>query len=250
MKSFCRLLAIAAFLPLLGFAAGAGSADGTISQARKYLGKDRDLDAVRTLHYRGCIEVASGAQKESGSFEMLLQNPYRNRTVQVLGDRRTIVGLDDMSGWVRVESVAKPELSRTEILDLPQLRNLRAQTFENLAFYRGAEKEGVKIEPRGEGTVAGRRANSVAFVHPHGIVYVRSFDVATGQLLDTEVPGGAHMREEGELTVAGIRFPKRIVSTTKSPDGAEVVVTIVFDDIKVNEAFAPDTFVVPLLGER
>lgn len=253
MKSLSRLLAAAAALALFASATaavGAADVDSTIARARKFLGKERDLDAVRTLHFRGRIEVTSAGQQESGSFELMLQSPYRSRTVQVIGDRRTIVGLDDMSGWVRVESVAKPELSRTEILDLPQLRNLRAQTFENLAFYRGTESDGVRIESRGEENIGGRRTASVAFVHPHGIIYLRSFDVTTGQLLDTEVPGGARIREEGEQIVAGIRFPKRLVSATKASDGSAVEVVIVFDDIKVNETFGPDTFAVPLLGER
>jgi len=250
MITLRRCVGLVALLPLLAVAVAAADAGSVVTQARKYLGKDRDLDEVRTLHYRGRVEVAAGGKTESGSFEMLLQKPLQNLTIQVIGDRRTTIGLDDMSGWVRVESVAKPALCRTEVLDLPQLRNLRAQTLENLLFFRGMDKSGVKVEFRGESVVDGRHVSTLAFAHPHGIVYSRSFDSATGQLLVTEVPGGVRMREEGDQLVSGIRFPKRLVSTNKNPDGSEAEVSIYFDEIKVNETFAPDAFAVPLLGNQ
>ena len=249
MKPFRRLLVLAAALSLFAIPAGAASADDVVAQARRYIGKDRDIDAVRTLHYRGRIEI-SGANKETGTFEMLLEKPNQQKTVQVIGDRRTTVGLDDTVAWNRVESVSKPALSRTGIMDIPQMRLMRASSIENLCFFRGTAKEGIRVEHRGETASDGRATVRLAFVHPDGIVFVRTFESATGRLLHTEGPGGGLIREEGEQTVAGLRFPQRLVSTSKADDGSESTVTIFFDEIKVNETFPADTFSVPLPGVK
>lgn len=245
MLSLRRILALFALVSVLLPLAHAAAADAVIDQARRYVGKDRDLDGVRSLHYRCRLEV-SGAMEASGTLEILLQKPCLQKTIRVIGDRREIVGLDDTEAWMRVESVAKPALSRTDVLPVAQLRLLRANALENLAFYRGLEKFGGSVELRGETTHEGRAATKVAFLHPGGIVFLRTFDKADGRLLVTEGPGGELIREEGEKLVGGIRFPERLVSTGKTQDGAPVVVSIVFEEIVVNAPVAADAFALPM----
>lgn len=249
MTRIRRLITLALVLPLAAFAAQAADLDSVIARARSYVGKERDLDAVRSLRYEGRIEI-KGAKEASGTLVMLLEKPGSQLTTRVLGDQREIVGYDGMEGWMRVESVSKPALSRTDMLPLAQLRMLRANVVENLGFYRGMEKVGARLESRGDTTLEGQAAVKVAFIHPGNIVFVRTFARDDGRLLLTEGPGGETIREEGEMEVAGLRFPQRLVSTGKTADGSEVVITITFDAIKVNETFASGTFSVPMPGSK
>ncbi len=249
MPCFRRFFAFAAILLLSATIAQAAPVDDTIAQARRYLGKERDLEAVRTLHYRGTIAV-TGRTQASGTLEMLLQKPNLQKTIRILGDQRETVGLDDTEAWVRVDSISKPALTRTDMLSLPQIRLLRASAIENLAFYRGLEAFGGRTELRGEVTFEGHAAVRVAFIHSGDVTFLRTFDKATGRLLVTEGPNGEQIREEGELTAGNLRFPQRLVSSAKTPDGAELVVTIVFEAVNVNETFPAGTFALPMPGKK
>ncbi|MBK8478993.1 MAG: hypothetical protein IPL39_22720 [Opitutaceae bacterium] len=247
------LLPLFAVLPLLALGAQP-SAEEVIAKARSYVGKERDLDGIRSLHYRGRLEVrdAAGAlvDSASGTIEMFLQRPGQQKIVSVVGPLRDTMGLDEFTGWQRVEQLAQPAQGRTTILPLAQLRRTQASAFENLSFFRGIEKRGGRIELRGETTVDGRAALAVAFIHPGNIVYLRSFDKETGRLLLTEGEGGEQMREEGEVVVAGIRFPRRLTSTRRNAEGHAYSVTLFFDEVRVNEVFPADTFAVPMVVSR
>lgn len=249
MTRLQRLVTLALFVPVMALVAHAADLDAVISKARRFVGSERDLGAVRTLSYRGAISV-DGGEQASGTIEMLLAKPCAQLTVRVIGDRKETVGYDGNEGWVRLESVSKPALSKIDIIPLKQLKMLRANVLENLAFYRGLEKQGVKIELRAETTFEGREAVRVAFTHPGDITFIRIFDKEDGRLLLTEGPNGENIREEGETVVAGLRFPKRLVSTSRLPDGGEMTVTIDFSDIQVNESLEPEVFAVPMPGAR
>ncbi len=244
-----RPVALIVLLGLLVPAVRAGELEDVLARARRCVGQERDLDAVQTLYYRCRIEVGGKAEAK-GTLEIILQKPGRQKTVRVLGDRREIVGLDDTEAWMRVESLSKPKLSRTDILPLAQMRLLRANALENLWFYSGIERFGGRVEFRGTTTFEGRPAVRVAFIHSEEIVFVRTFDQADGRLLVTEGPGGELIREQGEQSVAGLRFPERLLSTGKMPDGSPVEITIIFDEILVNGPVAADSFALPLPGMR
>ena len=240
-------------LPLLAHGAPA-SVEDVIAKARSYLGKERDLEGIRSIHYRGRIEVRDSAgvlqENGSGTIEMILQKPLQQKVVRVAGPLRHSDGLDDFTGWQRSEPSAEPEKGRTTILALPKLRRLQASAFENLSFFRGLDKRGGRVEWRGEATVDGRPAVNLAFIHPGDVVFLRSFDRETGRLLQTEGDGGEQMREEEEVLVQGIRFPKRLVSSRANAEGQTFTVTLFFDEITLNEAFPPETFAVPMLAPR
>ena len=244
------LLSIVLVLPWLAFGAQP-SVEEVIGKARSFVGAERDLDGVRSLHYRGRIEVRDAAgvlqAKSSGSIELILQKPAQQKVVRVVGELRDIVGLDDLTGWRRLEQVADPAKGRTTVVPLAQLRRIQASTFENLAFYRGLERRGGRVELRGESTVDGRPVVRVAFIHPGNIVFLRSFDAETGRLLVTETEEGERMVESGELAVQGIRFPRRLVTSGKSADGSTLLITIIFDEITVNETFPADLFAMPMV---
>jgi hypothetical protein len=246
----CLLLPLVLLFPVLAFGAQP-SVDEVIVKARSHVGTERDLDGVRSLHYRGRIEVRDAAgvlqDKSSGTIELILQKPAQQKVVRVVGELRDIVGLDDLTGWRRLDQVADPAKGRTTVVPLAQLRRIQASTFENLAFYRGLERRGGRVELRGESTVDGRPVVRVAFIHPGDIVFLRSFDAETGRLLLTEAEDGERMVESGELVVQGIRFPQRLVTSGKGADGSTLSIAIIFDEITVNETFPADLFAVPML---
>ena len=72
------LLSIVLVLPWLAFGAQP-SVEEVIGKARSFVGAERDLDGVRSLHYRGRIEVRDAAgvlqAESSGSIELILQKP-------------------------------------------------------------------------------------------------------------------------------------------------------------------------------
>lgn len=249
MTALRRLLMLTLLFPVFALAVQAADLEGVITKARRFVGKERDLEAVRTLTYRGTIEIA-GATTVSGTLELCLMKPDCQLSVRVLGDRRDTDGYDGNEGWVKTESVSKPALSTIDIISLKQLKRLRANVIENLWFYRGLEQFGGRVELRGETNFDGHEAVRVAFIHPGDFVFVRVFGKADGRLLATEGPEGELIREEGEMEVAGLRFPKRLRSTGKMADGAEVTVTIDFTEIKVNEPMTRAMFAVPVPGMR
>jgi hypothetical protein len=74
----------------------------------------------------------------------------------------------------------------------------------------------------------------VDFTHGPGIVFERYFDRDTGRLVLT-VRGGRDDPRERRDPVDGVRFPKKIVSTTKTATGKDLVSTVTFDSIVLNE---------------
>jgi hypothetical protein len=57
----------------------------------------------------------------------------------------------------------------------------------------------------------------------------------------TRTDDGSELREEGSVTVDGIRFPKELVTVSAGETGR-----VVFDEIKVNEEMSADMFQVPM----
>ena len=128
-----------------------------------------------------------------------------------------------------------------------QVKNLRADTWYNLNFYRGIEQIGGTITDEGPATIDGVACEKVVFYHSPAIVYTRYFDLATGRLVFTQTRSGSRIRESGELVVNGIRFPKAIVTSETTAKGRVVSSTYTFDEIVLNRVFPPELFAVPLL---
>jgi hypothetical protein len=99
-------------------------------------------------------------------------------------------------------------------------------------------------------TISGVLCDKLAFTHAPNIVFFRFFDQKTGKLVMSETESGSQIREEGEINVAGIRFPKSITTVSKTPAGKTQTMTITFDEIKVNEAFPDTVFAIPGLGRK
>jgi hypothetical protein len=255
MKAALRVLCTA--LSLLAWSAGLAapaSVADTLAKARNYLGGDKALDAISSLRYVGRMELRDPSvtppKLESGTIELVFQKPGQQRLTQVVDQTKDIIGLSGDEAWRRREELNNPVKAQVAIMNLRTLRRIQAEAYENLSFYRGAEAHGARVELRGETGFEGREAVQIAFIYPGNVVFVRTFDKKTGALLLTETYDGSKVREEGEIIVEGVRFPRRLISTAKNPSGVEVTHTLVFDQIVVNEKFDPSVFSVQLPGAK
>ncbi len=240
-------------LPILLVAASsAARADyPLLAKAREFLGGEAVLARVEALRFIGELEVVEQVSTSAAParLEILFQKPDRQRITATSEARTEVTALDGYDAWSRVSDPKDPTRWQVTLLGPDQIRRLRANTFENLSFYGGAESQGARVEDRGVVTVDGVVCRQFAFIHGADIVFIRSFDLATGRLVLTETDAGAEIREEGELLAGGIRFPKRIVTTSPLPEGGVRTLRITFTEITVNPAIPADTFAVPQLTD-
>ena len=225
-------------------------AEAVIAKARAYLGGDAVLESVKSIHFFGSIEMtetpAGATNPGKSSIEIIFQKPCHHRLVVSSEKSVDITGLDDYFAWRRVEP-ADGTRPRSSALGKEQTKRLRANTWENLNFYRGVEQRGGTIIDRGETEIDGIKCRQLVFAYGSGIEFARYFDVATGRLVLTETMPVGSIREEGEIIVAGVRFPQKLVATgTAGTDGKTRVITITFDRIALNETFPASTFEQPL----
>ncbi|MEO6995541.1 MAG: hypothetical protein ABI273_18195 [Lacunisphaera sp.] len=231
----------------------ANSADEVIAKARAYLGPEGALNSVRSIHFTGALEIMVPEAKDEASgaatgtslkrlpMEILFQKPYEQMMIVNRDATTDTMVLDDYDGWSRIADRKDPKKWRLTLLDTEQIKQLRANTWENLNFFAGLEHEGGTVQLGADTTIDGIVCAKVSFIHSDHIVFHRYFDKGTGRLVKTETANGGEIREEGELKVEGIRFPRKIVN--KGPNGQ--VTTIIFDQIVLNESFPPSRFAVP-----
>ena len=219
-----------------------------LAKARAYLGPEAALNAVKSVHYSGTMATpnpADPAKPALTAIDIIFQAPYRQRTVRTTDSLVDTTALDTYDGWHRVQDPKNPGQWRMQLLPTDQIKLQRAIVLENLAFYRGMEREGCQVLDQGSTTVGGVPCRKIAFIHAANITFFRYFDEASGRLILTETEGGSTIREQGEIMAGGIRFPRVIVNSTTTADGREQTITITFDTITVNEKFPDSTFAIP-----
>ncbi|MGC4074518.1 MAG: hypothetical protein QM760_18870 [Nibricoccus sp.] len=223
-----------------------------LSKARAYLGGDAALDAINSVHFFGSIEMtetpAGPANSGRSNIEIIFQKPCQHRLVVSSEKSVDITGLDNYFGWRRVEPAGGARVQNIP-MGKDQTKRLRANTWENLYFWRDVEQHGGEIIDKGETVLDGVKCRKLVVSYGPGIEYVRYFDTATGHLVLTETLPVGRIREEGEIVVAGVRFPQKLIATSMpATDGKTRVITITFDRIAVNETFPASTFELPLLS--
>lgn len=247
-SSFQRLFlpaAAALFIAVSSF----GADPAILAKARAYVGNEAALDALKSVHYTGTLvasEPSDPTKQTRAAMEIIFQKPDQQR-VQATSDKVIdVTALDGYDGWQRTQDAADPSKWQQTLLGSEQIKRLRANTWQNLAFYRGIERAGGRVEDKGPATIDGVACQKIEFTHFGSVVFTRYFEVATGRLVFTETDGGnSTMRESGEIRVDGLRFPKTIVQTTKLPSGGARTTTITFDKITINETFPATMFRVP-----
>lgn len=235
--------ALAVSVVLFVLPAAADSTDKWIARARAYLGSENALNAVTSIHFTGTLEAPGDVKLPA---EIIFQKPYRQRITYTGPKVVEITALDGYDAWLKRVNAENPVQWQVRLLDAAQVKRLRANTLENLSFYSTREMKGSTIEFLGEVTVDGVACVKISFTHSGGVAFVRYFEKATGRLVKTETENGTEIREEGEVVVKGVRFPKRVVN--KAPNGD--ITSITFDKVAVNENFPADTFAVPSLQPR
>jgi len=257
--SFPALTRVLVVAVALGAAAAAGRAQTAaqiIAKARSYLGGDAALDAIRSVHFVGTMEAqeftADGPKPARYRIEIIFQKPYEQLITKTSATTIESTGLDDLEAWQRIQDVTDRSSWRLILLATDLVKKLRANTWENLNFFQGIEQRGGHVEVLGPATIDGVPAIKVAFIHEPGIVFNRFFDLASGKLLLTETDQGGRIKEEGQIMVAGVRFPQKVTTISKitDPKGkvVENPVVVSFDRITVNEVFPESLFEVPTLS--
>ena len=251
ISSFARRIAFCA--APFALAAALHAEPAIIAKARAFLGAEAMLDGVKSVHYVGTLVTADPAdatKQTRAAVEIVFQKPGQQR-INITYDKATEqTALDSYDAWQRQQDSSDANKWRQTLLSADQIKRLRANTLENLTFFRGLVRQGGKIEEQGTATIDGITCQKIAFIHAPNIVFTRYFDVATGRLMLTETEAGGAIREQGETVVSGVRFPKTIVTVTKTPTGQSQTVTITFDKITVNETFPAAFFAVPALSAR
>lgn len=250
--SFWRMMA--GLFAALVFSSAAGAAEpAIIAKARAHLGSEGALDGVKTVHFLGTLATLDPAdpQKEvRAKMEIIFQKPDQQRIVATTEKSTEVTALDGYDAWQRLTDGADPTKWRQTLLGGDQIKRLRANTWENLSFYRGLERRGGQIEDQGDANVEGVACRKIAFIHSPTIVFYRFFEAATGRLVHTMTESGGTIREQGEIVVKGIRFPKSIVTETKTAAGKMQTVTIHFEKVMVNETLPSSLFALPPLSAR
>jgi len=249
MNRITRICFAAATALVLAVAARAEPA--IINRARAYIGPDATLANLRSIHYVGQLTTRDSSMPAGPvSIEIIFQKPDQQRIVATSSNGIEMTGLNGYEAWQRVQDPNDSSAWRLTLLGKEQIKRLRANTWENLAFFRGLERLGGRIEDQGPATVEGVKTQKIAFIHEPEIVFYRYFDLATGRLVRTETESGGVIREEGEMMVDGVRFPKKLITSSKNSEGKEVTVSIEFDTITLNEKFPDDLFAVPALSSK
>jgi hypothetical protein len=227
-------------------------ADAWVAKARAALGGEKALTGICAVRFSGTVETIQKIPSKDDPTKMVetpirlaidisFQKPYRQRIVLRSDKTVETTALDDYIGWIRRAEIGRENQAQLTLLESSQIKRLRAKTWDELSFYRGIEARGGRMDYQGEADVDGKTCVVLAFVHAPTIIFTRYFDKTTGLLLKTVTENGGEIREEGEIIVAGIRYPKVLIN--KSPDGQ--VATITFDRIKVNEPLPDAEFDVP-----
>lgn len=248
MKSSVLRSVCAGLLALVAVTVMSAAEPAIIAKARAYLGSESALNAVNSLHFYGTLEL--GAEVETSEpikVEILFERPYRQRSV-ITSERGTeITVLDGYDAWQRVTPAGDDSRWNLAVLQAQQIKNLRANVWENLSFFRGLESAGGRIDDLGTATVDGQSCRKLAFVHDPEIIFYRYFNEQTGRLVLTETLRGESIRESGSMEVAGIKFPKVLTTVSTRPDGSAQTITIQFDRVVVNQPAPAGSFEVPLL---
>ena len=242
------LLRFSACFPFVLVAAVYAAEPPIIAKARAFVGSESALNSVKSIHYTGTLittDPADASKQTRTAVEIIFQRPEQQRIKATSDKVIEITSLDGYEGWQRVQDAADATKWRQTLLGTEQIKRLRANTWENLAYWRGLEKIGGKFEEQGSKTIDGVTCQKIAFIHAPNIIFYRYFEVATGRLVFTETESGGSIREQGEMIVNGIRFPRSITTVSKNAKGDSIPVTINFDKITLNETFPPSLFAVP-----
>jgi len=223
-----------------------------IAKARAYLGSETALAQVTSLRYAGMLVLddAGATANPQGpvKVEIIFTKPSRQRSVITADNRIETTVLDGYEGWQKVQDPSDNSKWQLSLLQADQIRSLRANVAENLAFFRNAGDPKCTVEDQGAAMIDGVACRKIAFIYAPQIAFYRYFDTVTGRLVMTETQQGESIREQGVIIAGGVKFPRTLVTTLNRPDGGAQRITINFEQVTVNEVFPDSLFAMPSLG--
>jgi acetaldehyde dehydrogenase (acetylating) len=252
ISSSFRFLSVAGTALVLTLATHAQEL-GILTKARGRIGAEAAIHGVKSIHYVGTLvttDPADPTKQQRAAIDIIFQKNDQQRISATSDKLVETTALDGYEAWQRKQDAADPSKWQVTLLGREQVKRLRANTFETLAFFRGLETRGGRIEDQGPATIDGVACQKVAFDHGSNIIFTRYFDLATGRLVFTETEAGNTLREQGEIIEAGLRFPKTLITTTKNAAGKLQTVTINVEKVTVNETFPASLFRVPALSTK
>ncbi len=217
------------------------SSDQVIANARKYLGAEEKLENIRTIQYQGVFESPLGGG--SGYISIYLRKPLMQRMEVANGSITETTAINDFEGWKRRVDNNAPDDWAFVILNLAELKSMRANTWENLNFFTGIERLKGRVINKGRTRKDSRNAYLLIFEYDEEIYYERYFDAETGELISTINKKGVEIKEVGEIMVDGIRFPEKVITLVNG----EIANVVTFMDIYLNEELGESFFDIPSL---
>lgn len=224
-----------------------------IAKARARVGSEAAINGVKSVHYVGTlvtVDPTDPTKQTRAAIDIIFQKNDQQRILVTSDKTIEVTALDSYEAWQRKQDAADATKWQQTLFKPEQVKLLRANTWETLSFFRGLETRGGRIEDLGPATIEGVACQKVAFIHSPSIVFYRYFDLATGRLVFTETESGGTLREQGEIVVDGLKFPKSFVTTTKIGKDQVQSVTINIEKVTVNEVFPSSLFAVPSLSAR
>jgi hypothetical protein len=253
---FPLVLALAALVSVASLRADA-ALDAIITKARASIGSEDALNRITSLHFEGTIEGTERVPDPAKpgqtvdrpvrlAIDIVFQKPMQQRQTLRSDKVERTTALDDYDGWEKITDRTGANQPRLVLMDANGIKRLRATTWDNLGFFRGYEKHGGSAQLLGDATVDGKLCDKVAFTYSGGITFTRYFDKSNGRLVKSELGNGLEIREEGEIVVDGVRFPRRLVQ--RAPGAADTIVT--FEKVTVNAGLPASEFAMPSMMIR
>jgi hypothetical protein len=245
------VLAVAVLLAAL-IPASAQTAEQWIARARARLGSESALQGMTSVRFLGTLEIAEKVPSEtdkavlvdrtaSRTMDIIFQKPLRQRITLTSPELVEVIALDEYDAWQKRTNPKNPTQWQLTLLDAAQTKRLRAQAWDNLNYFRGIEKLQGSVRLDGDATVDGLTCVKLVFTYYDSMVLTRYYDKATARLVKTETESGVEIREEGEMFVDGIRFPRKVINREKTGR----TVTMNFEKIVLNEVHPAADFTVP-----
>jgi hypothetical protein len=238
MKARLVLAAAALFATVLS--APGQTAEQWITRARARLGSEAALQGVTSIRYLGTLDTDGANQRK---LDIIFQKPLQQLITISGAELIEVVGLDDYDGWQKRTNAKNSAQWQITLIDAGQTKRLRAQTWDNLNFFSGIEKMRGAVRLEGEAMIDGVACVKLVFAYRDNMILTRYFDKTNARLVLTETESGTQIREEGEIIAQGVRFPRKV----SNRDKAGRVITMVFDQVILNEPHAASEFAVPAL---
>ena len=215
--------------------------DETIRLARKFLGGEEKLNAIRSVHMKGVMIFSNG---DSGTVELKMKKPAAHLFQHTINGVESTQAIFDTEAWQRQVRLDRPNAPVVDLLSVQEIIRMKANVADAFGFYaRPATKKG-KVTYEGTKTIDGREARALAYLYGDGVWFLRYFDAETGQLLRTLTDYGSIKTVSGEIMVDGVRFPAKQITHVKTEGGFSSI-ELSFSAIEINKEFDDKLFKFP-----